>query len=490
MKNLFFLIVYFTLKTSTLFAYDPIPDPSSLDAKEINKTNCADLLNKEAQSVADFSLLKFQKTADLSEKNLIETINTSFLSRLKLQENFKSLHQIHPTLPKECISAFLKLKNNLREFEDRLQYLLNRALKNKNKESKIAFHGDYPFLLSNPKFGAFKYKESFKSGDIIISRGNTFISAAIARGNGSNNHFSHLSLVYIDEATSKIYTIESHIETGVVVRPIEDHIAQKNSREAIYRYPDAETAHRAAKYMYDLARKHKEPDNIPYDFAREMDEHSAIDCTEIVRLAFKAVTKNEVLFPKYISKFPDNLKNFLNHIGVTSTIGFLPGDIEVDPRVELVAEWRDAEMIEDTKYKNEIITTMYRWIGEKGYTYREDMTIIFMKNLGWHLRHWPFYMLEDKFPLTMTKKFIGAGLAVDLIGEVLFEELNFKVKQKNLASIFLLQNEEISKSLEQIRKVDLKNYQEHIPGHYANKLRVWPFHAYFRPNDVARFENR
>ena len=98
-------------------------------------------------------------------------------------------------------------------------------------------------------------------------------------------------------------------------------------------------------------------------------------------------------------------------------------------------------------------------------------------------------MLKDKFPLTMTKKFIGTGLALDVIGKVLHEELTFKVKQKKLASIFFMQDKEIAEALEEIRKKDLENYQEHIPGHYANKLRVWPFHAYFRPN-VAHSESR
>ena len=361
MKILLFILVGLGLQGSKVFASNFTPiDDNSLSLQEITEVNCPDLLTKGAGSVTDFSLHNFQETEDLSEKNLTEIINKNFLTRIKMQANFTTLHKSHSTLPKECIHAFLRLKNNLREFEDRMGYLLNLKLKTKNKENKIAFHGDHPFLLSNPKFGSFKYKESFKSGDIIISRGNTFISAAIARGNGANNHFSHLSLVYVEETTGKIYTIESHIETGVIVRPIEEHIAQKNAREALYRYPDTETAHKAAKYMYALARKYKEPNNIPYDFSRQMDEHSAIDCTEIVRLAYKVASNNGVLFPKYVSQFPINLKKFLNHIGVTSIIGFLPGDIEVDPRVELVAEWRDIELIEDTKYKNEIVSTMYK----------------------------------------------------------------------------------------------------------------------------------
>jgi len=50
------------------------------------------------------------------------------------------------------------------------------------------------------------------SGDILISRGGVATSALIARGNDYAGNFSHVALIHVDQKTSLISVIESHID--------------------------------------------------------------------------------------------------------------------------------------------------------------------------------------------------------------------------------------------------------------------------------------
>src|SRR6185436_14718280 len=68
------------------------------------------------------------------------------------------------------------------------------------------------------------------SGDILVSRGGAATSALIARGNDFPGNFSHVALVHVDEATKQVSVIESHIESGVGISPIEKYLADTKLR--------------------------------------------------------------------------------------------------------------------------------------------------------------------------------------------------------------------------------------------------------------------
>src|SRR5690606_12579487 len=73
------------------------------------------------------------------------------------------------------------------------------------------------------------------SGDILVSRGGAPVSALISRGSDFPGNFSHVALVYVDEKTNQIYTVESHIEFGARVFTIEEYLADKKYRVMILR---------------------------------------------------------------------------------------------------------------------------------------------------------------------------------------------------------------------------------------------------------------
>lgn len=471
----------------------------SIESLAQNKINILGVTQDISQKIAspDFSsvtcehiLQKYLKSAtawtgdhyDLSELSLSaeKTMTESWNLRLSLQKKFKEFHA--QGVPSEaCLRSVRKVLNHQRDVEEYLaEFMLRRAGKFGTHKNST-YQGLFPELLINPQFANFSYPSGFKSGDILMSRGNSFVSAAIARSGEALGQFSHLSLVYIEEKTGKIYTIESHIAAGVLIRPIEDHILQGNARESIYRYHDQQLAHAAAKAMYEMAKKFKEPNNIPYDFERDMNEPSAFDCSEVVREGFKRASHGKILFPMYITRLPKDLMPFINSLGIKTDLSFSPEDMDVDPRVELVAEWRDLNKVEDVRIKNQIADSMFAWMKKQKYSFKFTLTHVFIKNVSWHLRHWPFYFLKERLPVTMPKGFIASGLVMDAVGaflnEKLFPKMNYILKQRGTPAT----SQEISVLLEKIRQDDWNIYLEGAYKDPYSGNQQWPFHELFRP---------
>lgn len=484
-NKLFLILFSIGFNSSVSFAQNrisliqPLQDVlKKIESPEFNLATCSAILQKHVGAINGLTGAQYE--LQTLQKEAADTIQKSWNLRLALQKKFRELHtQGNPD--QDCVDLVRKALNVQRDVEDYMGEVLLREKGQFGTYKSQTYRGGFPDFLINPKYADFTHPTSFKSGDILMSRGNSFVSAAIARSGGAQGQFSHLSLVYIDEKTQKAYTIESHIESGVLVRPLQDHIDQENARETIYRYPDAQMAHAAAKIMYDLALQYKEPDTLPYDFQRNMNDASALDCTEIIRTGFRRASNDKILFPQYITHLPKSLKPFINSIGVKTELSFSPEDIEVDPRLELVAEWRNFNKVEDIRFKNEIIGSLISWMKNEKYSFRFDLSLIVKRGLAWRLRHWPFYLLKDKVPITMTKQFMSAGLVMDDIGTDIAQRLRPKVD-------FILKNRktpvtphEVLSMIEQIRQDD---WQVYLEGNYKgpdNTGLPWPFHEQFRP---------
>ncbi len=448
-----------------------------INADNFTAEACAGVLKTHLEKIQSLrgEHLDIPRLKNNSEALLAE----SWQLRLSLQQKLKVFHQGQQP-PLDCVQSARKFLNIQRDIEDYVGQLWQADPASRKADLKMALRQSFPHTLVNSRYNDFKFPEGLKSGDILMSRGRSFVSAAIARSSESEGQFSHLSLIYIDEKTGKIYTIESHIETGVLIRPLEFHFQYKNLREVIYRYPDEQMARLAAKSIYDLARKYKEPDTWPYDFERNMDDDSAMDCTEIVRTGFKIASNNKIRFPMYTTKLPKNLMPFVYSIGVKTDISFSPEDIEIDPRVEMIAEWRDFTQLQDMRSKNQILSSIFDWMQDQNYSLKFTLSNVVSRNGAWHLRHWPFYLLRDRIPITMPKEFIGAGMALEDAGEMIQERFEIKSKRLQRQRGYPLTSSEVYSLVEVVRQED---WQLYLEGSYKNSELgnlSWPFHEILR----------
>jgi hypothetical protein len=198
------------------------------------------------------------------------------------------------------------------------------------------------------------------SGDILVSRGGVEVSALIARSNDYQGNFSHIALMYIDEKTNVPYIIESHIERGVAISTLQDYVRDKKLRFMVLRLRnnipqiknDPMLPHKAASWMYSTARSRY----IPYDFAMNYRDTSLMFCSEIASHAYERF--GITLWNVSSGVSSPGMVSWLHAFGVRHFSSYLPSDLEYDPQVTVVAEWRDPETLFKDHLDNAVIDAM------------------------------------------------------------------------------------------------------------------------------------
>lgn len=432
----------------------------------VSLEGCAGLSKNYFQ---EFYELKAQENlAGLSTDELTALINRSFGMRQNIREQLKVLKMGQPAT-EACFEGVRNLIRALRYVEDYLVEIY--AGENLNPEDYTTLEGSQPYYLTKNFSGI----NDLQSGDVILSRGNAFTSAAIARLGSIDAQFSHLSFVYKDMA-GKLWTIEAHIELGSVVMPIQVHIDQKNSRSAVFRFKDAKLAHAAAQFMFDRVLKHQlTGKTVRYDFTMDYLNNDKLFCSEVLYQGFKDGAGLDLPFFK--TKFNREILPFLNSLGVNvnkNTIdsfrSFFPGDLEFDSRFELIAEWRNPGKIKLSRVRDALLTKIFEWMEKKQYVLHPVPGIGAKSVLAWTLRRLPFIKKSfiEKLSLDLTTQQLQLFLTLDKTGEILENEL-IKIQATKDYPMTL---KEMFAELEKIREEDFKLYQ--------NKEKPL-FHRYLRP---------
>jgi len=196
------------------------------------------------------------------------------------------------------------------------------------------------------------------SGDILVSRGGAPTSALIARGNDYPGNFSHIALVYINEKTKAISIIESHIERGVVVSSLDEYLKDTKLRIMVLRLrsdlikADPMLPHKAAEFaLQEAKRKH-----IPYDFEMNTKESKKQFCSEVASSAYKKF--GITLWAGLSNISTKGARNWLAAFGVKYFETEEPSDLEYDPKLSVVAEWRDPETLYKDHLDNAVTDVM------------------------------------------------------------------------------------------------------------------------------------
>lgn len=198
------------------------------------------------------------------------------------------------------------------------------------------------------------------SGDILVSRGGAATSALIARGNDFPGNFSHIALVHVDETTQQTSVIESHIESGVGVRPIEDYLADTKLRIMVLRLrgnlpqfaTDSLLPHRAAS----LALSNALARHIPYDFAMDHADPTKQFCSEVAAAAYHPL--GVTLWMKLSHLSTPGVTSWLAALGVRNFETQEPSDLEYDPQLRIVVEWRDPDTLFQDHLDNAVVDAM------------------------------------------------------------------------------------------------------------------------------------
>ena len=198
------------------------------------------------------------------------------------------------------------------------------------------------------------------SGDILVSRGGAPTSALIARGNDYPGNFSHVALAYVDDQTGELSIIESHIECGVAIADVETYLRDTKLRIMILRLrsdlpqmaDNPLLPHRAAAAALAEAQSR----HIAYDFEMDCDLHDKLFCSEVASAPYENEGVRLWMGISHISSM--RLRIWLAALGVRYFQTQEPSDLEYDPQLRVVAEWRNPELLAKDHFDNAVLDAM------------------------------------------------------------------------------------------------------------------------------------
>lgn len=199
-----------------------------------------------------------------------------------------------------------------------------------------------------------------RSGDILVSRGGAPASALIARGNDYPGNFSHVAIAYVDPDAHTPQVIESHIEKGVAIASFPQYLQDTKLRVMVLRLRTDHPAMEADPFLphkvAERALKSARERHIPYDFTMDIRDTSGMFCSEVVSSAYAALGIGLWMGMSTISS--PGVAAWLAEFGARHFITQEPSDLEYDPQLRVVAEWRDPDAMLQDHIDNAIIEAL------------------------------------------------------------------------------------------------------------------------------------
>ncbi|MCH9809295.1 MAG: hypothetical protein K0U74_16335 [Alphaproteobacteria bacterium] len=324
-----------------------------------------------------------------------------------------------------------------------------------------AFAGSHLNTLHNRAFSTDDDgRMEFWSGDVILTRGQLHNSAAIARIGDVDSQFSHVAMVYID-INGQHWAVESLIERGAVVTPLAEWLDHDLGRAVLFRHKDARLAQRAATLIHDRVQQSRRPagKRILYDFTMTLDENTHnLYCSKLVRRAFREASDGQVLLPTFSTLLDMQNRDFPRRIGVKAVETFAPGDLELEPSFDIVAEWQDYRVTSELRLKDIVMDKLFEWMERDGYRFEETFRIRLISwfgRLSSYLSQDIKRMIDDVVPMVpvnMKRSAIAAIAMLHETAEPIFKELDELERERTERSGLPLHPREVRQILDRMRE--------------------------------------
>lgn len=464
---------------SIWMASPSMADPCVTEARALRKSYETETFRQTISypGIGDAKALSPQELSKQSKALIAQ----SWKKRSELRSQFIDLK--NPS--RECADETALTARTLREYEDYLIAIAEHYKSIPNENVNSVFQGGSAALLLKPgKEGEIAPggKLKLRSGDVVLSRGNAFTSATIARMGENPGQFSHMTLLYIDEQGQE-FAIEAHIEIGAVVSPLKKYLSDGKSRIALFRHRDPILAHQAAKLMFErVSQRQKAGSNIPYDFKMDDSEESNLFCTEIIRWGYWYASNQTLRVPRFRSSVQHKNPELVDEIGITAKDGFLPADFELEPEFEMLAEWRRPERAHLITLNDAILSSIYAWMDDLGYSMKPTLTHEVLSTLGVVARKIPYIkgFLDEKMPENMSRSTLRVISVLNDLSRIIAQELLLRENRVLGEEGYFFNYREMRAQLEQIRIEDQKVYLRNISLN-ANDPDLINFHRFMRP---------
>ncbi len=378
------------------------------------------------------------------------------------------LHSRLNEFDKECV---FQIQSNFRQFRFIEDYLLELALDVKPLGPADIKFQEQPVPMLDPMNEYItrltKNGEglNFEDGDILVTRGVSFLSSMIARLGTRATQFSHIVMVHKDEKTGELKTIESYVGVGVAFYDFKYALKNENARILWLRSKDRQLGQRASKKMTALVKSHLERNKpIKYDYELNFNDATTMSCAEVSQVAFEMASGGSFRIPYYPNEI-SGAESLVSRLKLTAGPTYEPGDMEIDPRFELMGEFQDLRLTRDSRIKDAIMSEMFRWMNEYEYQLVDTMKSKLAGGLIWKARRtflWPLVkkgLKLDDFSKEIPANMLSTVTLINQIGEVLVKELKTQDAAFEKKHGIPMTAYDMARALEHYRQNDLRLYK-------------------------------
>ncbi len=452
-KNiLFFLLVIFC---QNLFA-GPIENnfnEALNQVSNLNSDNCVAVLSKiqkNFENIQESPYLRMESEAS------VESLRAQlFLFRQELRTQISKNISCAKPIKEALISAraledltgLYGYKDKQLEFEN--VNFNNQAIPLKNQKAYHSHHGSKEI--------------NFNSGDIMITKGISYISSAISTLPTPSSLFSHIVFVHVDQTNQAASTYESYIGSGASIYNMDTALKNENVRILVLRQSDTDLAKKADEYMTGRFSEAKRSGHqIPYDYEMDFNDNSKLSCEEIAYDAYKVASEDKFILPAFPSYNSRDRVSIMESMGLKKGEIMMPADMESDPRFEVIYDWTDFRFIRDSWRKDAILSEIFRWMDDLNYQFKTHLFDV-PRNAFLLARYvpglsWVFNKIQ-KIDSDLPNSAILAKLNIQTVGEILMQKLKANDEAHFKETGLWLSQKQLRNSLEKIRLQDLAKHR-------------------------------
>lgn len=326
----------------------------------------------------------------------------------------------------ECFSRVRKFERLARYVDNLLDHTAHYPLLRHSSVKYDTFDGVVASI--HLRHYDFKSSEDLKSGDVLLTRGFEMTSAGIAYIGTADSDFSHLAVVYKDPETGQSYVVDAKPSYNLGVHSIEEYFKKKRTRLAVYRHRDPEIAHHSAQYIYDLVSEAVLNEReILFDLLADDFQEGSTSCSVLVNESYRNIAEGEGIIEELFSRIDLQNEEVAARLGENNVQFFFPGDMEVQPNFELVAEWFDPNELWETQLYDVIAYAIFDWLGRFSYELKQTSKSKFAQDVVRKSQSGGKGAIDlaekHDVPETMSPELASLIVDLSVVGECLFKKL-------------------------------------------------------------------
>jgi hypothetical protein len=393
-----------------------------------------------------------------------------------------TLHRRLSEFSKDCV---LQIQSTFRQFRFIEDYLLELSRRVTHlTPTEIDFQKE-PVPIKDNSVSFYQFSSSgsseIKSGDLLITRGVSFLSSMIARLGQRPTQFSHVVMAYEDPQSKKMQTIESYVGVGVAFYDMDFALKNENARILWLRAKDEDLGRKGALMMGKMVKESLDAKNpIKYDYSLDFEDPTTMSCAEVSQIAFQLSSDGSFKIPLYPNELSAS-NSITQRLELKEGETYEPGDMEIDPRFELIGEFRDLRLTRDSRQKDAIMTALFQWMEQKDYVLKDNFKSKMAGGLIYNVRRtfmWPLVkrvLRVDDFSKEIPRNMLKTVTLINELGEVLLKELKHRDLEFEKKHGVPMSYMDFYRVLEDLRSEDYKIFENKKTRKKAL------FHQYINP---------